>query len=65
MQKCWEADVDSRICFKEIVVELTRKASDTYATETSTNKDCVTVISCIGLGKESSEDLAIESCENI
>ena len=43
MLKCWEADVDNRICFEEIVAELTR---ETNATETSGNKDYVNVKSC-------------------
>ena len=33
MLKCWEVDIDSRICFKEIVAELTREASETHMTE--------------------------------
>ena len=26
MLKCWEADVDNRICFKEIVAQLARES---------------------------------------
>ena len=25
MLKCWEADVDNRICFKEIIAELAKE----------------------------------------
>ena len=35
MLKCWEADVDNRICFKEIVAELTRESSEVYTTGNS------------------------------
>ena len=28
MQKCWEVDVDNRICFKDIVAELSN--NDNY-----------------------------------
>ena len=58
MLKCWEADVDGRICFKEIVMELTREVSDSYATESSTDKDYVTVMPCTELARELSEDHA-------
>ena len=44
MLKCWEADVKSRVCFKEIVAELTKEASEVYAIESSGNKDYVTVM---------------------
>ena len=66
MLKCWEADVDSRICFKEIIAELIREANETYATESSANKDYVTIMSCdvAELAKEPSEDHATESCAN-
>ena len=26
MLKCWEADADNRICFKEIIAELARES---------------------------------------
>ena len=43
--KCWEANPESRFCFKEIVVELTKGGSEAYANESSTNKDYMTVMS--------------------
>ena len=46
MLKCWERDVDNRICFKEIVAELTSEGNETYATESSADKDYVNVIPC-------------------
>ena len=46
MLKCWEADVDNRICFKEIVAELTKQASEVNATENSDDLKYVTVMSC-------------------
>ena len=63
MLKCWEADVDDRICFKEIVAELT---NETPATESSADKDYVTIKPCdvAELTKEPSEDHATESCTN-
>ena len=33
MLKCWEADVENRLCFKEIVCELTEEISDICANE--------------------------------
>jgi len=33
MLKCWEADVESRICFKEIVTELNEEVSKGYVIE--------------------------------
>ena len=39
MLKCWEGDGDNRICFKEIVAELSREINETNSTETSGNKD--------------------------
>ena len=55
MLKCWEANVHNRICFKEIVADLTREASDVHATENFINiEDYVTA----------SEDLPTESCAN-
>ena len=46
MLKCWEADVKSRVCFEEIVTELTKEASEVYAIESSANKDYMTVMPC-------------------
>ena len=46
MLKCWETDVDNRICFKEIVAELTKEASEVYATENSDDLNYVTVMPC-------------------
>ena len=46
MLKCWEADVDNRICFKEIVAELTKEASEVYATENCDDLKYVTVMPC-------------------
>ena len=59
MLKCWEADIDNRICFKEIVTELTQETIET-------DKDCVTVMSydVAELPKEPREDYATESCAN-
>ena len=37
MLKCWEANVVNRVCFKEIVAELTSEASEVYITENSAN----------------------------
>ena len=34
MLKCWEADVDSRFCFEEIVIELNEEVSKGYVIET-------------------------------
>ena len=64
MLKCWEADVDSRICFKEIVAELTRESSKIQGNKSSTNKDYVTVMPYTELGREPSEDPVTESCAN-
>jgi len=33
MLRCWEASVESRICFKEIVVELNEEVSKGYVIE--------------------------------
>ena len=33
MLKCWEADVENRLCFKEIVSELTEEISNICANE--------------------------------
>ena len=46
MLKCWEADADNRIHFKEIVAELTKQPSEVYATEKSDDLDYVTVMPC-------------------
>ena len=63
MLKCWEADVDSRICFKEIIVELTREV---YATKNSADSDYVTVVPChtTELTKEPSDGYATENSTN-
>ena len=44
MLKCWEVDIDSRICFKEIVAELIREDSETHATEGFTKLSSYTAI---------------------
>ena len=36
MLKCWEADVEQRACFGEIVVELSEEASRGYVIENLT-----------------------------
>lgn len=46
MLKCWEADVDNRNCFEEIVAELTREINEITATETSGNNDYADVKPC-------------------
>ena len=46
MLKCWKANVDSRISFKEIVAELTKEASESHTTEISANKDYTTAMPC-------------------
>ena len=46
MLKCWEADTDNRICFEEIVAELSREINETNGTETSGNKDYGNVKPC-------------------
>ena len=61
MLKCWEADMNNRICFKEIVTELTRESNESYPMEISTNKGCATVMPCTELVKEPSKDHATES----
>ena len=33
MLKCWEADVESRVCFGEIVTELSEEVSKGYVIE--------------------------------
>ena len=38
MLKCWEADVDSRFSFQEIVTELTRETCEIHTAESSSNK---------------------------
>ena len=49
MLKCWEADVDSRICFEEIVMELNEEVNKGYVIETLDDNDvqmdnCYTVL---------------------
>ena len=39
MLKCWEADVDSRICFEEIVMELNEEVNKGYVIETLDDND--------------------------
>ena len=39
MLKCWEADVESRICFGEIVTELEEEVSKGYVIESLDNID--------------------------
>ena len=49
MLKCWKADVESRICFEEIVVELNEEVSKGYVIETLDDnyvqvENCYTVL---------------------
>ena len=44
MLKCWEADVDNRICFEEIVAELTSEASKVYPSNNSADSDYVNIM---------------------
>ena len=46
MLKCWEADVDSRISFKEIVAELTKEACEIHATKSSADKGYTSSMPC-------------------
>ena len=42
MLKCWEADAKSRLCFKEIVAQLTKEEGSTIcAIESSANMDYI------------------------
>ena len=41
MLKCWEVDVESRLCFKEIVSELTKEVSNICATECTADEECI------------------------
>ena len=43
MLKCWEADVDNRICFEEIVAELTGEASKAYPSNDSADSGYVKI----------------------
>ena len=66
MLKCWEADGDNRICFEEIVAELSREINETNGTETSGNKDYANVKPCdvAKQTKEPSKAHATESSAN-
>lgn len=49
MLKCWEVDVESRICFEEIVTQLNEEVSKGYVIESLDNPDiqtdtCYTVL---------------------
>ena len=39
MMKCWETDVDSRICFGEIVTKLSEEVSKGYVIENLDDND--------------------------
>ena len=39
MLRCWEADVESRICFEEIVAELSEEVGKGYVIETLDDSD--------------------------
>ena len=67
MLKCWEADVDNRICFKEIVAELTKEAGKVCATENSDDLNYVTVMPChiTELTKEHNEICTTENSASV
>ena len=41
MRRCWEADVDERICFKEIVAQLKNNDAVLKRLSSNTNDDYV------------------------